>query len=194
MIAVAASLPFGIALVFAIGRLALPPYVLGLAYLGLAMLGTLLLIGMAIAIPAWTYRAWTNLHAMGVDTLQFSPGWAAGSFFVPVVNLWIPFVAMRQLANRSFGEAEYHANVSVPDVTSWWACFVAGYFIQFATVGIGLFNTNGVILIVAHPIIRILTSLFGVALLLGAAWFLYRVIGSITAAQKSFTGISEAFA
>lgn len=194
MIAVAAAFPVGLGLAYAVYSLEMPLQYLGVAYIVLAAIGLLLFIAMAITIPGWTYRAWANLHAMRVEGLRFSPLWASGSFFVPIIGLFVPFVAMRQLANRSYGEEEYHSNASVPDVTSWWACYIGGNFIQFFTLSVDLFNTNGLILIVAHPIVRLLTTLFGVVLLVGAAWFLFRVIRDVTAAQKSFTGISETFA
>lgn len=194
IIAVAAAFPISFAVVFSIRLLALDPAIMAVALVGFGLVGLALFVAIAVSVPMWVHRAWANLYAIGVDHLRFSPGWAAGSFFVPIVGIWVPFRAMRQLANRSFGEEEYHANASVPDVTSWWACFIGGMFIQFANLGIDLFNRDGVVLIVAPPLIELLTTLLGVVLMVAAAWFLRRVIGAVTEAQKSVTGIHETFA
>lgn len=147
-----------------------------------------------IVIPMWVFRAWKNLIALRLDGLNYSAGWATGSFFVPFVNLAVPFMAMRELHNRSHGEDAYWAKSGVGDVTSWWACLLGGTFITAFVQLAQVFNRNGAIMIVAHPIVWALTALFGAVLQLGAAWFLIKVIREITAAQGSSAGISQTFA
>ncbi len=49
----------------------------------------------------WIYLAQRNLPELGARSLVATPGWAAGSFFIPFVNLWAPFAAMRQLVKAS---------------------------------------------------------------------------------------------
>ncbi len=51
-------------------------------------IGVLLLT--AVAFLLWFYRAYQNLFAFRPGPLQYSPGQAAGSFFIPVVNLLFP--------------------------------------------------------------------------------------------------------
>jgi hypothetical protein len=51
----------------------------------------------AIAIPMWCHRAYRNLPALGAGVVRFSPGWAAGSWFVPVLNLFRPYQVLREL-------------------------------------------------------------------------------------------------
>jgi len=174
----------------------IPPYFFVLA-VGIYVLFLLavVIIGV-IAASAWIWRAWRNLAILGLDGLNFSPAWATASLFVPIVGLYVPFQAMRELYNRSIGEHAEHARASAGDVTSWWACFLGGTGIALFTEGAQYINrtSGGTILIVAHPAVWLLTSLFGAALQLGAAWFLWKVIGTITIAQSSSAGISETFA
>ena len=168
--------------------------VLGLGlivYATIALVNTLMLL---IVVPMWVFRAWKNLIALRIDGLNYSAGWATGSFFVPIINLFVPFQAMRELHNRSHGEEAYWARSSVGDVTSWWACWLAGTFVTAFVQLAQVFNQNGVVMIVAHPIVWGLTALFGAVLQLAAAWFLIRVIRDITAAQGSSAGISQTFA
>jgi hypothetical protein len=42
----------------------------------------------------WQYRAATAARLLGFPARR-SPGWGVGSWFVPVVNLWMPFQALR---------------------------------------------------------------------------------------------------
>lgn len=199
LIAVVVSVPVAALLVMLLRYDQLSPDHLGFFAIGCAVAGLALFFAQAITIPLWIYRAWANLHAMRLPGLGYSPGWAAGSLFVPIAGLIVPFWAMRQLANRSYGEEEYHANSSVADVTSWWACYLGGQFVQIATLFITVVNTVGMmgnrfVQITAPEPVRILTTLFGIALMLGSAWFLRKIMGEITAAQASFTGVEDTFA
>ena len=41
-------------------------------------------------------RANRNARAFG-SSMSISPGWAAGWFFVPIANLWMPYQAMKEI-------------------------------------------------------------------------------------------------
>lgn len=49
-----------------------------------------------IVFIMWFRRAYFNLHQL-VKTLSYKEGWAAGSWFVPIVNLYRPFQIMKEL-------------------------------------------------------------------------------------------------
>jgi hypothetical protein len=49
-----------------------------------------------ITFIMWFRRAYYNLHQK-ISTLSYSEGWAAGSWFVPFVNLYRPFQIMKEL-------------------------------------------------------------------------------------------------
>ncbi len=50
----------------------------------------------AICFISWFRRSYYNLHQR-VNYLQFPEGWAAGSWFVPILNLFRPFQIMKEL-------------------------------------------------------------------------------------------------
>ncbi len=50
----------------------------------------------AVTFIRWFRRAYYNLH-LRVNGLSFSAGWAAGSWFVPILNLFRPFQIMKEL-------------------------------------------------------------------------------------------------
>jgi hypothetical protein len=151
----------------------------------------LTLLGLVVTVPLWVYRAHANLSGAG---LRHSPVWAALSFFVPIVGLIVPFLAMRQIYNRSMGEDEYQLNAGVADVSSWWGCYVAGVLVGSFLVMTALFNLNGLVFIVTPRVVTQTISIFDSLLLIGAALFLWRIIGTVTRAQQGLTNIAEAFA
>lgn len=137
-------------------------------------------LGSAIPVLLWTFTAHANLHAAGMRGLNHSPSWATFSFFMPVANLFVPFVAMRELANRSAGEPEEFAGSSVDDVSSWWSCWVVSAIVMtmvWLTVVIdalpGIWVTT--------PTWAVLgLTMFGQLLFAGAAWFLIKVLRQVT--------------
>jgi hypothetical protein len=166
-----------------------------LAVVGFASIGWMLVALLsALVVSLWIYRAHANLRTIGLDELHYSPGWAVGSFFVPLANLMVPFRAMRELYNRSFGEEAHFASTSVGDVTSWWSSFLVGALIQAFLVMIALIDALTPIFFTTPPIANGLLALFAVLLLGGSAFFLFRIIGAVTAAQNSVTGVGETFA
>ena len=50
----------------------------------------------AITFIRWFRRAYFNLH-LRVDHLSNSEGWAAGSWFVPIINFYLPYKIMKEL-------------------------------------------------------------------------------------------------
>ncbi len=55
-----------------------------------------------MGLLVWMYPAQKNLPALQpTRPLEVSPGWAVVWFFVPIMNLFRPFQAMRQLWNES---------------------------------------------------------------------------------------------
>lgn len=54
------------------------------------LLQSVVLIGAAVAFCMWMFKAHDNLRWFGVSHLQYTPAWAAGAFFVPILNFWYP--------------------------------------------------------------------------------------------------------
>lgn len=63
-------------------------------------IAALFLLGCIVAFCFWIYRANANLHAFGVGDIH-SPGWAVGSFFIPIASLWLGYGIMREVWNKS---------------------------------------------------------------------------------------------
>lgn len=158
------------------------------------LISVVLLIVGVVCVPLWTWRAYANLHELGLDGLNFSPAWASLSFFVPIASLFVPFQAMRELYNRSHGEEAHFAAVSVDGVNAWWTAWLVGNFVgSFLAFTQSIGPMTGIYVVTA-PAMLVTLQLFSAALAAVAAFFLHRLIGVITRAQQSGTGVSETFA
>jgi hypothetical protein len=69
-------------------------------------------------------RANRNARALRPDArMEFSPRWSAGVFFVPIVNLYKPYQAMKEIwqASQRDDDPQVPWNASdVPGLVGWW--------------------------------------------------------------------------
>lgn len=152
-----------------------------------------MLLPAAIALSLWVWRAHGNLHAQAVPELEFSASWAATTHWIPVANLAVPKRAMRELWNRSHGEEPWFAQQSVDTINSWWTCHVVGILIVTAMTLMVLFDRLTNVAFVTPPGTNMLAMAFACSLLALAAWFLIRIIGTITKAQQRVTHVGDTF-
>lgn len=89
-------------------------------------------IGGAIAVPMWMHRAFRNLPALGEQGMRWSPAWAAGGWFVPFANLYIPYQVMLVLWS-SFGDQR-----SLPQL--WWTAWIAALVLGLASAPAAAFS------------------------------------------------------
>ena len=75
-----------------------------------------------IACLRWIHRASSNAHVLAGRALQFTPGWAVGWYFIPVLCLWKPFQAMSEIAQVSASAARR----PLPDLGPWWTFWLIG--------------------------------------------------------------------
>jgi hypothetical protein len=91
-----------------------------------------LYLACAVAFAMWMHRAYRALVDARLPALRFSPAWAAGGFFVPILNLFRPFQVMREIDQAAAwlsgdsGEArEWQAAPRSLRVVVWWALWIA---------------------------------------------------------------------
>jgi hypothetical protein len=94
----------------------------------------ILYIVTAIVFGRWIYRAHKNLPELGARYLRITPGWAVGSFFVPLLNLWVPYQAMRDLAKASSLPRRWELEATSPPILIWWILWVIVQFLGNATL------------------------------------------------------------
>ncbi|SCY67303.1 DUF4328 domain-containing protein [Flavobacterium caeni] len=85
-------------------------------------------IATIVAFISWFRRAYYNLHQR-VSGLSQTEGWAAGAWFVPFVNLYMPYQIMKELYTETFEimgskKGEYPEHFTASYVGWWWAGWI----------------------------------------------------------------------
>lgn len=95
----------------------------------LNLLGTIQIIAYivtSLAFLFWIYRAYQNLTALNVRDQSYSPSWAAGGFFVPLLNLVRPYQIVSEIWAKSEPDLSRPATSTSPLIKVWWATFIIG--------------------------------------------------------------------
>ena len=68
---------------------------------GVAEFGAWVLMGLllcsGLVFLCWLYRAACNARALGAQGMQVSPAWAVSGFFVPIIHLFLPYQAVKEI-------------------------------------------------------------------------------------------------
>ncbi|HEY7686380.1 MAG TPA: DUF4328 domain-containing protein [Gemmatimonadales bacterium] len=81
----------------------------------------------ALAWLFWLYRSYANLRLVGTRESRFTPGWAIGYWFIPLVNLVRPYQIVADLWWRSDGlnREGTTARRNTPAIISlWWGSYL----------------------------------------------------------------------
>src|SRR5699024_8373446 len=118
----------------------------------------------------WVYRTFKNLIASKVAGLQHSAGWAVGSYIVPIVNLFIPYIVMKEVYQASLyakpESEDWKTKKSPKYFLVWWIFYIVGSLLynvntMFSFDTMGDYQISAVITIIAEPmLILALISLF----------------------------------
>lgn len=161
----------------------------------MAALAMLLLFGIpaAMALTAWTWRAHANLTEWKTPGLNYTPGWAAASAWVPIAGLVVPMRAMRELWNHSHGEIPELSRQSVGLVTAWWTCYLMAVVIQPLLILIVVLPRFTGLHITSLPGANYALFCVSGLMLVLACWNLARIVAQITKAQASVTHVGNTF-
>ena len=75
----------------------------------------------------WLVRASKNARALGARGMEFTPGWTAGWFFVPVLNLVRPYEAIKELYQASdpeSGSTDWAVFEAPGFILAWWVSWI----------------------------------------------------------------------
>lgn len=84
---------------------------------GLLYLSAFIVTG--IVFLKWTHRANLNCHGFGALGMEFTPGWSIGYYFIPIMNLYRPYLAMKEIGKVSSNPIDWE-NESGGHVLGWW--------------------------------------------------------------------------
>ncbi|MBA3971159.1 MAG: DUF4328 domain-containing protein [Bacteroidetes bacterium] len=92
----------------------------------IAIIQVLLILGTIITFVMWFHRAYKNLHRVSAPNLQYTSGWAAGSWFVPFLNLGRPYLIMKEIWNETQNfilPKDGFSRSSSTQIIGWWWAF-----------------------------------------------------------------------
>lgn len=93
------------------------------------VLGMVLFIATAVVMFKWIYRSNHNARQLGAQGMRFTPGWAVGWFFVPVLQLWKPFQVVKEVFQASQNPADPKAVGTGRLLPFWWGVLVLDKFV-----------------------------------------------------------------
>lgn len=93
----------------------------------------LIAVAAVIVSLIWQHRAAAAGRALGIPS-DYSPAWGVGSWFVPVVNYWFPYQAIRDCLPAG----DPHRRV----VLWWWLAWIVGGSVGFAAFVAGFFSSG----------------------------------------------------
>ena len=107
----------------------------------LSLILRVLLVGVvlvtAVFFLIWIYRAHKNLNALGATELKYSPGWAVGGFFVPLLNIFRPYQVVAEIWKASSKGARRGGGTNwkfeqIPAYFGlWWGLWLFSGFLDF---------------------------------------------------------------
>jgi hypothetical protein len=89
----------------------------------------------------WQYRAASAARALGYPAAR-SPGWGVGCWFVPIVNLWMPYGAVRDCLPPGHPERAR--------VLRWWVAWLCTAYLSLLS-SVFAFFSSGAALAVSVP-------------------------------------------
>jgi hypothetical protein len=94
---------------------------------------TIVYIATIVVFIQWFRRAYFNLH-LRASGLQYSEGWAAGAWFVPVFNLFAPYKIFKDLITKSKDVLQKNGitervEFSMNQLNAYWLFWVVGNII-----------------------------------------------------------------
>lgn len=101
-----------------------------------------------ICFCVWVVKASKNARALGAEGMQITPGWAAGWFFIPIANLFMPFKAVSEIwkASEPTPAADPTAWKHAPatPVTIWWGLWILSGVIGSLSFQLGFGGAAGI--------------------------------------------------
>ena len=112
--------------------------VLGVVYMAVALASFIVWL-------IWVHRTYANLRPLGADGLGYSPGWAVGYYFIPILNLFRPYQVMRetwQASDPTHAGGTDWRRITAPALLGWWwtlrlVTYIAWKVMDAASVAVG---------------------------------------------------------
>ena len=92
---------------------------------GVRIVSTLLNLGSFVVVARWIYLAAKLNQQAGVKGLRYSPMSSVAWFFVPVLNLWKPYFAVKEHYLARLKSSSFPSPDAKTTFRLWWFSFIA---------------------------------------------------------------------
>ncbi len=80
-----------------------------------------------IIFAVWINRACKNAWLLDPPRIKTTPGWSVGYYFIPILYLWKPYVAMKEIRSASYGNDNALRGI----LPVWWTFWlISGFLAQ----------------------------------------------------------------
>lgn len=76
-------------------------------------------------ILKWIYQANQNVRFLGAKNMEFTPGWSIGFYFIPILALWKPYQAMKEIWKASHNPQNWQLEKANLVLGIWWFSCIA---------------------------------------------------------------------
>ncbi len=80
-------------------------------------------------ILRWIHRANYNARQLGAENMSFTPGWSIGYYFIPILALWKPYQAMKEIWKASKNPSNWELQNTSGILPVWWALWLISNFL-----------------------------------------------------------------
>ena len=108
-----------------LGDMLYPSFWITYAAAGLLILP--IYIATVVVFCMWVHRSNANARALGAEGMEFTPGWSVGWFFIPIMNLFKPYQAVREIYRASDperGPRDWPLSGNSGAVRLWWTLWI----------------------------------------------------------------------
>jgi Domain of unknown function (DUF4328) len=96
------------------------------------------IVATIIVFAMWIYRANYNTRQLGATGMEYTPGWSVGWFFVPIANLFKPYLAMKEIWQASAAPANWKDQPRGEILPWWWGVFLFNNFLNQAALRLAM--------------------------------------------------------
>jgi hypothetical protein len=79
----------------------------------------------SVCFLIWLYRANANVRALGADDMMGSPGLGVAWFFIPLANLFMPYMTVRDVWRASARPRDWQGESAAATILLWWIAWLA---------------------------------------------------------------------
>ena len=136
-----------------------------------------------IAFLKWIHRANLNCHGFGAQGMVYSPGWSIGYYFIPILSLYKPYHAMKEIYAASRNPSTWQNEMSTPLLGWWWALWLISGFLGQASFRLTM-AANTVELLQASTTVSIIDDISQIILCIVAI----SLVSAVSMAQERLVG------